>query len=68
MLEDFIEKYQDKVNWASVSLFQDLSWEFLQKFSKKIILKNFSNNDCLNDKLIKLIKDNDEIFLDELVL
>ena len=66
--EEFIEKYQDKLNWSSISLFQDLSWDFIQKFSKKIILKNLSNNDCLNENLINLIKENDELFNDELVL
>lgn len=65
--EEFIEKYQDKLNWDSISLFQDLSWNFLQTFCKKIVLKKFSNNDCLNDKLIKLIKDNKHLFLDELI-
>ena len=38
--EEFIEKYQDKIIWESISLFQDLSWDIIQKFSKKIILKN----------------------------
>jgi hypothetical protein len=66
--EEFIEKYQDKLNWSSISLFQDLSWDFIQKFSKKIILKNLSNNDCLNESLINLIKENDELFNDELIL
>jgi hypothetical protein len=66
--EEFIEKYQDKLNWSSVSLFQDLSWDFLKKFNKKIILKNLSNNDCLDEKLIKLIKENKDLFLDELIL
>lgn len=68
LTEEFIEKYQDKLDWSSISLFQDLSWDFLQKFSKKISLKNFSNNDCLNEELIELIKDNNDLFLDELVL
>ena len=66
--EEFIEKYQDKLNWSSISLFQDLSWDFIQKFSKKILLKNLSNNDCLNENLINLIKENDELFNDELIL
>ena len=66
--EEFIEKYQDKLNWSSISLFQDLSWDFIQKFNKKIILKNLSNNDCLNENLINLIKENDELFNDELIL
>lgn len=66
--EEFIEKYQDKLNWSSISLFQDLSWDFIQKFSKKIVLKNLSNNDCLNENLINLIKENDELFNDELIL
>ena len=66
--EPFIEKYQDKLNWSSISLFQDLSWDFIQKFSQKIILKNLSNNDCLNENLINLIKENDELFNDELIL
>jgi len=66
--EEFIEKYQDKIIWESISLFQELSWDIIQKFNKKIILKNLSENDCLNDKLIKLIKDNKKLFLDELIL
>jgi len=66
--EEFIEKYQDKLNWSSISLFQELSWNFIQKFNKKIILKNLSNNDCLNENLINLIKENNELFNDELIL
>jgi hypothetical protein len=68
LTEEFIEKYQDKLVWSSISLFQNLSWEFIKKFSNKIILKNLSNNDCLNENLIKLIKENQNLFIDELKL
>jgi hypothetical protein len=57
-----MEKYEDKIDWHCISLFQELSWEFIKKYSKNINLDNLSNNDCYNDKLKKLIEENKEIF------
>lgn len=64
--EEFMEKYEDKIDWHCISLFQDLSWEFIKKYSKNISLDKLSNNDCYDDKLIKLIEVNKDIFSDQL--
>jgi hypothetical protein len=36
LIEEFIEKYSDKVNWNCVSMYQKLSEKFIEKHSDKV--------------------------------
>jgi hypothetical protein len=64
--EEFYQKYTDKLNWSSICLFQDLTWDIVRKYHDKILLKYLSKNDCLNKEFIDLIKENKNLFSDEL--
>ena len=39
MSEGFIEKYQNKLEWRYISIYQKLSEEFIEKYEDKIIAK-----------------------------
>ena len=43
--EEFIEKFQDKVDWEWISFFQKLSEEFIEKFQDKLSLTGLLHNE-----------------------
>ena len=51
--EEFIEKYQDKVNWDNISQFQSLSEEFMEKHFDKLNSKLISEYQVLPESFIE---------------
>ena len=51
--EEFIEKYQDKVNWDNISQFQSLSEEFMEKHFDKLNSKLISEYQVLSESFIE---------------
>ena len=51
--EEFIEKYQDKVNWNNISQFQSLSEEFMEKRFDKLNSKLISEYQVLSESFIE---------------
>ena len=51
--EEFIEKYQDKVNWNNVSQFQSLSEKFMEKHFDKLNSKLISEYQVLSESFIE---------------
>ena len=54
--EDFIERYQDKVDWYSISYFQVLSEEFIEKHKKRVYWSGISRYQSLSEEFIEKYK------------
>jgi hypothetical protein len=54
--EDFIRKYQDKVNWYWISKHQHLSEDFIREFKDKVIWYWISANQHLSESFIREFK------------
>lgn len=57
LTEDFIDKYNDRVNWVCISCFQNLSEEFIEKYRSVVSWNYISNHQVLSEKFIKKHKD-----------
>jgi hypothetical protein len=55
--EDFIEKFQDKVNWSYISCRQVLSKEFIDKFQDKVNWFFIAYSQDLSDKFVNKYRD-----------
>ena len=51
--EEFIEKFQDKVNWILISDYQVLSEEFIEKFQDRVNWENISTYQTLSEEFIE---------------
>jgi phosphoribosylanthranilate isomerase len=51
--EDFIEKYQDKVDWNRISQYQNLSEQFIEKFQEKVDWNYISRFQKLSEDFIE---------------
>ena len=56
--EDFIRKYQDKVDWEYISEYQTLSEYFIHKFKDKVDWYKISEYQILSEEFIREFKDN----------
>ncbi len=64
--QEFMERYQDELNWFELSLHQKFDIDFIFKMKDKISLNNLSMNDCLNEQMIEQISEKEDEFDDEL--
>lgn len=64
--DEFIDKFHDKLNWKDICLFHSLNWDMIKKYHNNILLKYLSHNDCMNNDLAYIIKENASLFSDEL--
>lgn len=55
--EPFIEKFQDKVSWNSISIKQKLSESFIEKFKNKVNWIWISQNQKLSESFIEKFQD-----------
>jgi phosphoribosylanthranilate isomerase len=55
--ENFIRKFQDKVDWDYISIHQELSEEFIEKFQDKINWEAVSSYQRLSEEFIKKFQD-----------
>jgi hypothetical protein len=51
--KEFIEKFQDKVNWEDISINQELSEEFMEGFQDKIDWEGISYGQKLSENFIE---------------
>ena len=54
--ENFIEKYQDEVNWGCVSKYQKLSENFIKKFLTRVNMVKISEHQVLSEEFIRKFK------------
>jgi len=55
--DDFIRKFQDKVDWTSISENQKLSESFIREFQNKVFWYSISEYQQLSEEFIKEFKD-----------
>ena len=55
--EEFIEKFQDKVDWYCISVYQKLSEEFITKFQYKVHWSYISQFQKLSEEFIEKFQD-----------
>ena len=55
--ESFIEKFQDEVDWESVSIYQQLSEDFIKKFKDKVNWEGISYFQKLSEEFIIKFQD-----------
>ena len=58
--EEFIKKFQDKVNWQYISLKQNLSEEFIREFQDKVSWFEISIDQKLSEEFIREFQDKDD--------
>jgi hypothetical protein len=55
--KEFIEEFQNKVNWYYISCYQQLSEKFIEEFQNKIFWFNICYNRILSEKFIEKFQD-----------
>ena len=55
--ENFIRKYQDKVNWRNISNYQKLSEDFIRDHQDKVDWTNISHHQTLSEDFIREFQD-----------
>lgn len=55
--EEFIRKYQNKVNWIYISVYQKLSEDFIREFQRKVFWPFIFKYQKLSEDFIKEFQD-----------
>lgn len=66
LTQEFMDKYETKLDWREVCITQVFDWEFIKRHSDKILLQYLSRNENLTKELVEKIRENGDIFKDEL--
>ena len=51
IVKDYIEKYQNEVDWINISAYQKLSEEFIRRFKDKINFKWLKENENISEEI-----------------